>query len=97
MGSRCSPIANMRRSSESQDLIRNQSIDAGTLFVARVDCDQGGWPEPVLIVRPIDLFPDLRRLNNGERPGEFGISVNQRSVEFEDIQDMPQCECVQMW
>ena len=63
-----------------------------TLFVARVDCDQRGRPEAVLVVRQVDLFTDLGRLNNGERPGEFGISVKQRSVEFEDIQDMPQCE-----
>jgi hypothetical protein len=50
----------------------------------------------MLVIRQIDLFPDLGCVNNGERPGEFGISVNQRSVEFEDIQDTPQCECVYM-
>ena len=46
----------------------------------------------MLVIRRIDLFADLGRMNNGERPGEFGISVNQRSVEFEDIQHTLQCE-----
>jgi len=46
------------------------------------------------VIRPIDLFTDLGRMNNGERPSEFGISVNQRSVEFKDIQEKPQCEWV---
>jgi hypothetical protein len=48
----------------------------------------------MLVIRKIDLFPDLGGVNNGERPGEFSISVNQRSVEFEDIQEKPQCEYV---
>lgn len=77
-----------------QNLIRNQPINTGALFVARVDCYQRGRPKAVLVVCPVDLFPDFRCLNNGERPGEFGVSVNQRSVEFKDIQDRPQCEYV---
>ena len=77
-----------------QNPIGNQSIDAGALFVARVDCDERGRPEAVLVICRIDLLSDLGGVNTGEGPCEFGIAVNQRSIEFEDIQGTPQCECV---
>ena len=77
-----------------QNPIGNQSIDAGALFVARVDRDERGRPEAVLVIRRIDLFLDFGGVNTGEGPSELGIPVNQRSIEFEDIQDTPQCECV---
>ena len=79
-----------------QNPIGNQSIDAGTLFVTRVNCDERGRPEPVLVIRQIDLFSNLGGVNTGEGPGEFCVAVNQRSIEFEDVQDTPQCECVRM-
>jgi len=65
--------------------VGSEIVDRDTALEVRIDADERLRPEPIACVDLLDLRPDVRRSDLGERARKALVIVHERSIKVEYI------------